>query len=327
MAAQSSFKIADSLNYARSFPSLTSTLGNPAAGAGGNNSAVRIANKVLSTMLARPFAFKWNRVVLPQFVTNSLQQDYSIISGVNNIAWLENATACQINSTALPKPLRGIEAVRELNLTSGVGNVDQISWCYNSEAVTGPWTANTTFANPIPGEMVLQPLTQIVDSNGNLQLLTTYGTTGANTPSWPATTAAAGTTTSDGTCVWTLVQWAGQTLRISPCPPQSGTAWLVEAYAQLKPVVITGVNTFWPVPDDVYPVVEAGFIAYAYEAAESKLFTEKYEVFLSKIQEAVGASDREQEAFTISPARGVAGRGGIIQPGDQSAFAAMLWRR
>jgi phage tail sheath protein FI len=42
----------------------------------------------------------------------------------------------------------------------------------------------------------------IVDANGNTQKVTTAGTTGTTTPSWPPTLAA---TTTDGTVVWTLV--------------------------------------------------------------------------------------------------------------------------
>jgi hypothetical protein len=52
------------------------------------------------------------------------------------------------------------------------------------------WAANTWYA----------PLFVIVDSNGNLQQLTTAGTTGGGAPGWSTTV---GVTTADGSAVWT----------------------------------------------------------------------------------------------------------------------------
>ena len=57
-------------------------------------------------------------------------------------------------------------------------------------SIYSSWAAKTWYA----------PLFVILDSNGNLQQLTTAGTTGSGTPTWATTT---GNTTPDGTAVWT----------------------------------------------------------------------------------------------------------------------------
>lgn len=63
---------------------------------------------------------------------------------------------------------------------------------------TGGWVKNTWFSN----------WGVIVDSNGGLQQITTAGTSGASTPAWQAAGAGTGTTTSDGSVVWTKLQTA-----------------------------------------------------------------------------------------------------------------------
>lgn len=57
------------------------------------------------------------------------------------------------------------------------------------------WQANTYYSND----------EVIVDSNGGLQHITTAGTSGTTTPTWQAANAGVGTTTNDGTVVWTKI--------------------------------------------------------------------------------------------------------------------------
>lgn len=68
------------------------------------------------------------------------------------------------------------------------------------------WTANTYFS----------PSLLIIDSNGNLQALTTPGTIGSSAPAWATAT---GATTTDGTAVWTN---QGTATRANSTPYLSG---------------------------------------------------------------------------------------------------------
>jgi hypothetical protein len=78
-------------------------------------------------------------------------------------------------------------------------------------AITSSWAPNTYFANT--GNGLLKAIdpnivnnTILIDDNGGIQKLTTAGTGGNVTPSWPAANAGVGTTTTDGTAVWTKTQ-------------------------------------------------------------------------------------------------------------------------
>lgn len=81
-------------------------------------------------------------------------------------------------------------------------------WMYNAPTVAPTvtqapapeiypaWVANTWYGNPLV----------IIDSNGNVQQLTTSGTTGSTHPTWATVK---GTTTADNTAVWTCLGGSG----------------------------------------------------------------------------------------------------------------------
>jgi hypothetical protein len=313
----STIKIQNTLDYVRTYPSLTSVLGNPTAGYGGNAIPIRLANKVLQEVLQKPFNFKWNQAIPAPFYTNWLQSDYS--TSITNLGWIESATRTDINNTQIPKPIRGVEAVRELLPTSVQGISQQISWLPNALAICGTWQASTQYQNPVGlNSMPNQPFTQIRDTNGNLQVLTTYGTTGATAPTWPTAGATPGTVTNDGTAAWTLMDPNGITFRLSPLPPMSGVVWQIQPIYQLKPTIITSVNQVWGIPDEMSYIFEQGFFAYAWDCAEdTSRFEKEYTLFQMQIQKALESSDREAENFTMFPGRSITGYQGSYTRGDE----------
>lgn len=314
-------KVQSTLDWARSKPSLTNVLGNPVTGLGGNAIPVRIANKVVQQMLLEPFAWKWNRRVPAPFVLNQLQQDYS--TSITDLGWVENCIRRELNNPqyAPPNPpdypIRGVEVVRELLPTSTPGLIAQLCAIPNSEAMAGTWAPNTLFQNPAIGtELPAQPLLQIWDPNGNLQVLTTFGQTGSVAPTW--NTAPNGTT-ADGTCVWTMADPNGITWRVGPLPPQSGNVYQIQPYYQKKPSPITAVSQVWPLPDELSDVFETGFTAYAWEAAENdRKFEATFALFQSLIKKAVRGGDREAESFCMYPGRSITGVTGTMNKGDET---------
>jgi hypothetical protein len=84
-------------------------------------------------------------------------------------------------------------------------------------AFNANWAANTFYSLA----------SVVIDSNGNLQQVTTAGLAASSTPSWATSV---GSTTTDGTVVWTMVQTAAQLIWTS------GTAYV-------PPVTITAVAT------------------------------------------------------------------------------------
>jgi hypothetical protein len=292
------------VDYCRIFPVLTSVLGNAVAGYGGSTPVLTIANEVISEILQPPFAWKWNRAVAPSFIVNGLQQDYS--TSVTDLAWLENSTRLDINSPTTPKPIRGVEVVRELLPTNTQSTPSQLSWVYNSQAICGTWTGNTTYLNGIGmNSCPMQLFTQIRDTNGNIQVVTGFGTTGSSQPTWATTP---GQTTTDGTVTWTCIDPNGITFRVSPLPPQNGTVWQIQPYYQKKPKLITSISQTWSsIPDELAYVYRQGFLAKAFKAADDNRYLKEYEVFQLMIQKALGSSDRECEEFGVYPSDGLMG--------------------
>src|SRR5579885_411660 len=77
---------------------------------------VTICSDVYAEIVGLPFPHKWNEIKLPQFYTNSFQQDYALVnldgSSVYNIEWLAQGIAVEISSSAQPKPWGYVECGR-----------------------------------------------------------------------------------------------------------------------------------------------------------------------------------------------------------------------
>jgi hypothetical protein len=300
-------------DYYRNVATLTAVLGNPVAGYGGNNPAINIANEVLSEILAEDLPWKWNRIKPAPFVVNQLQFDYC--TSITNLGWLENATRLDTSDTSIPPVIRGVEQVRELLQTSWQGIPNQISWVYNSEAICGTWSPDTTFTNPNGlSACPVQPFIQIRDTNGNIQVVTTFGTTGATPPTWAT---APGQTTTDGTVVWTCIDPNGIAFRLSPLPAQNGNAWLIQPFYQAKPRLITSISSTWaPIPDELSYVYKQGFYAKALKLAEDDRWQKEYLLFEAAIKKAIGAGTRETESFGMYPSTGMTGGATPLSPDD-----------
>src|SRR5260370_6221758 len=93
------------------------------------------------------------------------------------------------------------------------GRVAKICWLPNDQLQYGVWGQaqsasvsglnnpgpNVAYTNPLGATQTPDnPTTQIIDTNGNLQILTRYGTCGSSQPSWPVANSAACTGTTDG---------------------------------------------------------------------------------------------------------------------------------
>jgi hypothetical protein len=309
-------------------PSVTKVMGNALPGVGSNAIAIKISNKVLQEFLQEGMPWKWNRRKPTAFALNALQQDYC--TSITDVGWLEYGDRISISTsmTTPPAPplypVRAIEAVRELQQTSVQGTPQQISWVPNSEAICGAWVPNALYTdpaacmqnpNPQTGQQLPnQPLMQIRDSNGNIQVLTQFGTTGATPPTWNTV---ANQVTNDGTAQWTMADPNGIAWRVSPLPPQNGNPFLIQPYYQKKPPTITGITQPWTIPDELSNVYEVGFLAYVWEAAEDdKKFAQTYALFQSLIKKSLKSGDRERESYGMYPGRSLNGATGSLQRGD-----------
>lgn len=300
------------VDYARTFAELTPVL---AVGGQSQQPALSIAQDVMGKMLGPTMPWKWNRILVPPFYTNAWQQDYGV-PGISNLKWIENATWVDVNNTSTVKPVAALEAVRDIQPTSSLFMPPaQVAWVPNQEMAFGTWPgANVTYTNPVGIQQAPNnPSTQIRDTNGNLLVLTTYGTTGSTAPALPAS-APTGTTVTDGTVIWTALDPLGQGFRLSSIPTAASLTYQINIVGQARSPMFSSLKqTLAPIPDDHAPLFRSGFVACAYrhspEAAVRSRYTQEVALWMQELSAEVGASNRERNQYGFYPAQSLSDGG------------------
>lgn len=306
------------LDYAKTFAWTTPVLSK--VGFGGEP-AVSFLDDVVKKIMAKANPWKWNMFPAPTFYTQPYQQDYPTSISQNIFGWGQNCTMIDINnanSQATAQP--PIWFCQNLLPTSSVGNPSKICWLPNDLAIKGIWPgANTVYQSPLkvngggPGN---NPITAILDNNGNIQVVTTYGVTGSSQPTWPGAGAQAGTITTDGTVVWTVQDPNGIAFRLDRIATFGSQVWQMNPIYQQKPPNITKLNqNFSPIPDDLSYLVKQGFLAYCYQQIDSAKFREQFEQWMLDINTAMAGSDREPQEFGFYPAQPIQSGGQTGQYG------------
>lgn len=348
--SQSTFTVQNEVDKIRSFAEIEPIFNVPGFT---NEPALTIANDVITAICATTFPHKWNETKLPQFYTNSFQQDYALVrldgSSVTDVEWLQRGVAFDINNGAIPKPYVPVECGRSLQQRTGTfsnsGTItgDGFLACsyYNYDLYYGQWgaanTGNRTLGNnPVAGSVYTAPLgnlsqpanpiTQIKDANDNFLVLTTYGTEGTTAPTAPAN-ATPGTTVSGlgATTIWTVVDPFGMGIRILDVPSQTGVVWQFNITGQKKPPVFTSLSsTLFPLQDKYEPFFRAGMVAQAYRySPEAKIrakFQDQWNIWLKSLKDMNEAQDRELEEYRFIPERGIMGSGR-----QKSTFQGAAW--
>lgn len=344
------------------------TLGDvaPTLATGGRSQApaISIANDVMLALInggprGQRYNWKWNRFNVPAFLTISFQQDY-FIPGLVNLGWLESAWASNVNQTSVPKQNTPLEVHKDLEVTyAQTGYPAKCCWIPADQMMTGTWgnaplgptpgnpSGNTAgfginpggLQNPGPNVIYTNPLgilqtptnatTCITDPNGNLWVLTTFGTCGSTQPSWPtnpvypvygsSNTGVVTTTVQDGTCVWTAINSKGQGIRLSPIPPQTGIVWLIQPLGQLRAPRITAVGQLLnPIPDDYISYFKQGFFAECYRRSPDPKIRAKYQLerqmWLESLEKAVWQADKELDDYGFYPGDQIMDQGWSYSP-------------
>ena len=312
----SSFTVQLLIDFARTFDFTVPTVG--LAGYS-DEPALSFANDIIQKILAKNNPWKWNSYQVPIFYSQPYQQDYPTSISANTMGWLESATFTDINNPAgTPtfhvQPI--LQCVARLQPTYVLGVPTEVCWIMNRNAQTGVWPgAGITYTNPLvsqgggPGS---NPLTAILDPNGNIQVVTTYGTTGGSQPAWPAANAAAGTvTTESGGLQWTVQDPNGIAFRLNALASFGSNVWQFNiTYQQRAPLITTLGQTFAPIPDELQYLIKQGFLAFCYKKADRKTFQIEYAQWLEDIQQALEQTDRETQSFGFYPADSLQGSGG-----------------
>jgi hypothetical protein len=278
-------------------------------------SILTAASDTMSALVSRSLNWKWNSFQAPAFLTNSWQQDYPQLR-LSNIGWIEDAVWVDVNNSQLPKPNGPLEARKDLPVAMVRNTGYQasyprlISWMYNRQLQYGDWPGAGQVYSPLISASTKQnPPTAIIDKNGNLLLLTSFGTTGASAP-FAAASATEGTVVVDNTCIWTVLDPMGQGFRLDALAPPTGPVYRVTAKCQAKARRFQSLDdTLDPVPDDAAEHFRRGFKAqcYAY-ASDNKArlqFPTMHAEWLESIGAAEGSADREPEEAMLIPATSI----------------------
>lgn len=321
------------IDYGRLFPWTT-----PAIGVAGysDEPAVSFSDDIMKKIMAKSNPWKWNAAKFPAVYTQPYQQDYPTSISQAVMGWLQSAVSIDVNNLNTPKVIPPMTVVQNL-LPTFLCNIPQkCCWIPNALAQTGTWGGpnatdpgpNTVYKNPLvsvpgggPGS---NPLTAVTDPNGNIQVVTTYGVTGASQPSWPASAAPVGTLTGDGSVVWTTQDPNGVALRLDALATNNSIVWQIAALYQIKPPNMTSLSqTFAPIPDDLSYLIKQGFLAFCYKQVDSDKFQVEYAQWVAAIQEAMGASDREYQEFGFYPAGAL--QGGTSNDGMTGTYGYPGW--
>ena len=340
-STQSTVKVQHIISIAQTFGDIEPVLNRSGSSA---QPALTICNDVFNAICAVDFPHKWNEIIMPQFYTNSWQQDYAgiYLSGplagqsITNLSWLERGMVISINNTAIPKPWRYVECGRQLPQQTGslynsatLNPAFLVNWYPNYMLYYGTWgaantgnstvgnnpVANSVYISPFTpnGNMPQNPITQIQDANGNYLVLTTYGHEGSAAPLAAANSPAGTTASGSGaTTVWTVVDPQGYGFRILPAPSGTGVVWQFNLVGQMKPMRFTSTEqTLYPLPDEFEPHFRAGFIAQCYRySPETKIrqkFRDEWNLWLASLESLRSKQDRELEENMFVPDRGVMG--------------------
>ena len=174
---------------------------------------------------------------------------------------------------------------------------------------------NLTNGQPSGQNMFANPISQIIDANGNLLVITTYGTEGTTAP-LAAIGATPGTQVS-GTgaqTIWTVVDPIGMGIRILDVPSQTGVVWQFTVDGQFVPPKYTSLDQLWaPLPDKYEPFIRAGCIAQAYnyskEAKVRAKFVDKWAQWQKNLINLRETQDREIEEWQFITDRTIMGGG------------------
>lgn len=286
----------------------------------GNALALEMINRVFADLLTARFNWKFNRAVATPFYTNSWQQDYpQPAQAAGPIGWGEDCDMIDINNTQIPKPLWNLTWRRGLSRTSvQMWRPGEICWMYNSELSFGSWPGPGVTYYPLvtSGPQGANPIMNFMDANGNILILTGFGTTGTSQPSAPAQSAE-GVTVTDGGCTWTVVSGGSQGFRVDKLPNQTGPTYQINPYYQMEPPTIaTFKQALNPFPDSYLRHVRRGLEAECLAASPNPADAKRGQEMLALVKgkeglikgwvaeivaDMTGEGDKEPNVYSLVP--------------------------
>lgn len=276
----------------------------------GDQLLLDLATQVMADIICERFNWKFNRLNATPFPSNSWQQDYPQLAQPNGaiIGWGEDCDMIDINNTVMPKPLWNIKWRRGLSRTSlNVWRMANICWMYNKDLFIGEWPGPDVVYTPLITQQTTKqnPLMSMTDKNGNILIVTTFGTTGSTAP-FAAAGAPEGTPVNDGSVVWTVVAPESQGFRLDALPNTTGPVYLFKPYYQADPPKFaTPSQLLTPLPDSFSRFFYRGLESECYIAspnpADQKRGQDAKLAWLNGLKETYKQGNREANIYGLVP--------------------------
>lgn len=278
----------------------------------GETLTLELANDAMADLISERFNWKFNSVFATPFLTNSWQQDYPQLAQPNGpIAWGDDCAQYDINNPMVPKPNWRVTWRKALPRISSFESFTpppgwQLQWNYNRNLTFGQWPGAGVVFNPLltAGAVMQNPIMSMIDVNGNLLIVTGFGTTGSVAPQLPANSAE-GATVTDGSVTWTVVSPTSQGFRVWPLPSATGPVYQIAPTYQLEPPKITAVSQLMnPFPDSYIRHFRRVFRYHCGMASpdpnDKKEYTEEgRELLLNSMLAAMQQGDKEQNSYGL----------------------------
>jgi hypothetical protein len=284
----------------------------------GDQLALELANEVMADIVCERYNQKWNRAFAAPFYTNSYQQDYPQLAQTSGpIGWGEDGDVIDVNNTIIPKPLCNIKWRRGLSRTNvSCWWPQNLSWIYNAELEIAVWPGSDVIIYPLLGATApggQNPILNMRDVNGNILIVTGFGTTGSVAPVLAADSPE-GTTVVDGTVTWTCVSPTSQGFRIDVLPSAAGPTLEIRPYYQLDPPRFGSMQQLLnPIPDSFSRFFFRGLQAQCLLNSPNPNDVKRGETLSERdqngepkwIKEPKKQGDRELNVYALLPACGV----------------------
>lgn len=281
----------------------------------GDALTLRLGCDVMADLITERFNWKFNRATATAIYTNSWQQDYpQPAQPAGLIGWGEDCDLVDITNTVIPQPMWHPSWRRGLSRTSTnvTGRrIQNICWMENKDLSLGVWPGpNVTFYNLITVSPLPQnPIMSMLDANGNILIVTTFGVTGAAAPVLPADSAE-GATVDDGSVVWTCVAPTSQGFRLDALPSATGPTYQVLPYYQIEPPRFTDTEQMLdPIPDSYSRHFLRGLDAACLMASPNPADKERGQMahvtWLESMPAAMKQGDKELNIYRLVPERPV----------------------
>lgn len=285
----------------------------------GDTLALELGNEVMADLLAGAvnargevtrFNWKFNRAIAAPFQLNSWQQDYpqpEQAAGI--IGWGEECDIVDINNTAIPKPLNWDGSItwrKQLTRTSqSRWRPTEVCWMYNSTLSFGAWPGASTVIAPLNGSALSNPIMSMIDANGNLLIVTGFGTTGLTAPLLSANSPE-GTPVTDGSVTWEVVSPTSQGFRVNFVPNQSNPNYQLIPYFQIEPPTFTVLGqTLNPIPNSFSRHFFTGLEAAMYKASKNpgdmNRGMKAHGDWLASLLVMTGQGNKEPDAYSLVP--------------------------